>query len=523
MAAGTLPRHGAAVVRVLRCSSGASSTASFRQALNESQRREQRCQSLSSSGALGGRLAALCSSTFAGHRRRPGDRDRDVLPGAGRRASSPRTWGRWSRSSTTAPSIVATRRLYRQLRRDARSRPTPRPRPASRRRSCIMSRQLPAPTWSSRARSSRFDDLITGRRHDQRGIHGAVLAGAARQRHRRQRALRRAVPEFDAAALLQQGRSSRRRASIPEKPPQNWAELVDAAKKLTKRDGDRVTRCGIMMPSNYDYCGWILEALTMSNGGRYFNEEYGGEVYYDAPTHAGRRHLLVATSCTSTKCMPPGEPKGPGVSTAFLAGQSAMMILSTGSLTFVRNNTKFPFGVAFVPMNVRNAVPIGGGSLVHVRSVIDDGQAQSRLDVDQVAHRAGDNPAGGAAPPATSRRNKAAYDLPEMKEFLAKNPDAKIALEQLDLRQAVVCDLQDARRAQGDRGRDAGRAVRQGTAERSGGEGAKERGRNHAAFRRADRAQTSGDELTFDATTERGDLDGSPRSRLTACPCSSRN
>jgi len=34
------------------------------------------------------------------------------------------------------------------------------------------------------------------------------------------------------------------------------------------------------------------------------------------------------------------------------------MLLSTGSLSFVRDNMKMAYGVAFVPRNVRNAVPI---------------------------------------------------------------------------------------------------------------------------------------------------------------------
>ena len=35
-------------------------------------------------------------------------------------------------------------------------------------------------------------------------------------------------------------------------PPENWADWVDAAKKLTKTDG---SRWGIMFPGTYDYCG----------------------------------------------------------------------------------------------------------------------------------------------------------------------------------------------------------------------------------------------------------------------------
>ena len=41
-----------------------------------------------------------------------------------------------------------------------------------------------------------------------------------------------------------------------------------------------------------------------------------------------------------------------------------MMMLSTGSLTYVRDNAKFAYKVAFIPRNVRNAVPIGGASLI---------------------------------------------------------------------------------------------------------------------------------------------------------------
>jgi sn-glycerol 3-phosphate transport system substrate-binding protein len=45
------------------------------------------------------------------------------------------------------------------------------------------------------------------------------------------------------------------------------------------------------------------------------------------------------------------------------AGHTGMMVLSTGLLSFVRENMKTPYRVAFMPENVRNAAPIGGASL----------------------------------------------------------------------------------------------------------------------------------------------------------------
>ena len=237
------------------------------------------------------------------------------------------------------------------------------------------------------------------------------------------------VPFQNSTPLLYYNVEHFREAGLdPDRPPQTWDDLVVAAKKLTKREGDRVIRWGIMMPSSYDYCGWILSALVMSNGGRYFNEEYGGEVYYDTPTTLGAL-TFWSDLVHKHKVHPAGEQKGPGVSTAFLTGQTSMMLLSTGSLTHVRTNAKFPYKVAFVPMNVRHAVPIGGASLVQPHG-LDDAKRKAGWTLIKwmtAPEQSGwwSRATGYFAP------NMAAYELPEMIEFMAKNPDAKTAIDQL--------------------------------------------------------------------------------------------
>ena len=96
------------------------------------------------------------------------------------------------------------------------------------------------------------------------------------------------VPFHNSTPLLYINADQAKEAGLdPNKPPQTWAELTDWAKKLTKREGDKVTRWGIAIPCAYDYCGWMMETLTMTNGGRYYNEEFGGEVYYDTPSMLG--------------------------------------------------------------------------------------------------------------------------------------------------------------------------------------------------------------------------------------------
>ena len=211
----------------------------------------------------------------------------------------------------------------------------------------------------------------------------------------------------------------------PDKPPETWADWVDAAKKLTKPDG---SRWGIMFPGTYDYCGWITSALVMQNGGQYYNHDYGGEVYYNAPSSLGALTLLD-TLVNKAKVMPPGVSDANACTSAFFAGRLGTMLLSTGSLSFVRDNMKSPYNVAFLPKAVRNAAPIGGASLILPKGNSPERQAAAWTLINWLVSPevAGEwsRFTGYFSP------RKAAYDLPDMQKFMSAHPDAKIALDQL--------------------------------------------------------------------------------------------
>jgi sn-glycerol 3-phosphate transport system substrate-binding protein len=218
----------------------------------------------------------------------------------------------------------------------------------------------------------------------------------------------------------------------PGKPPATWAELVDAAKKLTKRDGDKITRYGFEMPGSYDYLGWLTQAFTMSNGGQFFNVSTPGEVYYDQPSTRGAVQFLHDLVFTH-KVMPEGVIDPNQTSSDFFAGKASMVLLSTGSLSFIRNGAKFPYTVAFVPRNVRNAVPIGGASLIVFKGISPEQRKAAWKFVTYMtsAETLGSwsRFTGYFAP------RKGSYDLPEMKAFVAEHPDALIAVKQLEFAQ----------------------------------------------------------------------------------------
>ena len=129
------------------------------------------------------------------------------------------------------------------------------------------------------------------------------------------------------------------------------------------------------------------------------------------------------------KVMPEGVTDANAVTTAFFQGRAGMMILSAGSLSFVRENMKTPYRTAFLPRNLDNAVPIGGASLILPKGNSPDREAAAWtlikwLTSPEVA--AGWSRFAGYFAPRI-----AAYDLAEMKTFIAVHPDAKVALDQL--------------------------------------------------------------------------------------------
>ena len=166
----------------------------------------------------------------------------------------------------------------------------------------------------------------------------------------------------------------------------------------------------------------------MSNGGSFFNTRYPGEVYFDQPSTVGAM-AFWRDMAHKYKAMPTGVTPNKQVSTAFFGQKTSMMVLSTGALSFVRDNAKFNFGVAFIPRNVSNGVPIGGASLISFKGTTP---AQKKAAWSFISWLSSPKIIGhwsrftGYFAP-----RKTAYDLPEMKKFISENPNALTAVKQL--------------------------------------------------------------------------------------------
>lgn len=146
----------------------------------------------------------------------------------------------------------------------------------------------------------------------------------------------------------------------PEVPPKNWDEMTAFAQKLTKRDASgNVTQWGVQIPSSgFPY--WLFQGLTTPAGATLMNAA-GNEVHFDKPevTEALQYWIDLAQK---HKVHPPGIVEWGTTPKDFFERKVAMMWTTTGNLTNVRSNAKFPFGVAMLPARKRSGSPTGGGN-----------------------------------------------------------------------------------------------------------------------------------------------------------------
>jgi sn-glycerol 3-phosphate transport system substrate-binding protein len=220
----------------------------------------------------------------------------------------------------------------------------------------------------------------------------------------------------------------------PNKPPATWAEQVEMAKKLTKRDaGGNVTQWGLQVPSSgFPY--WLFQGFTTQNDVLLMNEA-GNQTYYDKPAVVEALQYWVDLSAKH-KVMAPGVIEWGTTPKDFFEKKMAMMWTTTGNLTNVRNNAKFEFGVAMLPAGKHRGSPTGGGNFyVFKKSTPAQQQAAARFarwmtSPERAAQWGIDTGYVAVRPDA--------WQTPAMKKYVADFPAAAVARDQL---QYAVAEL----------------------------------------------------------------------------------
>jgi len=220
----------------------------------------------------------------------------------------------------------------------------------------------------------------------------------------------------------------------PDKAPATWAEQTALAQKLTKTDGSGgATQWGIQVPSSgFPY--WLFQGFTTQAGAVLMNEE-GNRTFYDKPEVVEALTYWVDLS-RKHKVHPPGIVEWGTTPKDFFEKKTAMMWTTTGNLTNVRANAKFPFGVAMLPEGKRRGSPTGGGNF-YISKQAPRAQQEAAFKFirwittpERAAQWCVDTGYVAVRPDA--------FETPALKKYVADFPPAAVARDQL---QYAVAEL----------------------------------------------------------------------------------
>ena len=174
------------------------------------------------------------------------------------------------------------------------------------------------------------------------------------------------VPFQRSTIVLYWNKDAFRSAGLdPERAPATWQEHADFAAKLTQRNGSDVTRWGVQIPATgFPY--WLFQALATEAGGTLANAEGTATFFADPPCEAALRYWIDLSA--KYRAHPPGVVDWGTTPRDFLEQKVAMIWTTTGNLSNIHTNAKFPFGVAMLPADKRRGSPTGGGNFYLFRT-----------------------------------------------------------------------------------------------------------------------------------------------------------
>ncbi len=208
--------------------------------------------------------------------------------------------------------------------------------------------------------------------------------------------------------------------------PENWQQVVDFGKKLVVKDGDNVSQWGIEIPTTPNGY-WVFQGFAATYGAHLDNGK-GTAVYFNTPNNVETLQWLTDLG-QKAGVSPKGAIAWGTTPQDFLSGKTAMMVTTTGNLSVVRKNAKFPFGVAMLPEKTQRGSPTGGGNLYVFKSASPEQQKAAMEFIRWVT--APEQAARWSIATGYVATSPAAWETPAMQDYVKQVPQALVAREQL--------------------------------------------------------------------------------------------
>lgn len=211
----------------------------------------------------------------------------------------------------------------------------------------------------------------------------------------------------------------------PEATPQTWEQLAAVARQLTLRSDNRVIRWGLEVPAAG--LSMIFQGFIYQQADEFFSPD-GTQVYLAIPE--ARRALGFLADLSQRHHVMPAEPLDwYDVPAHFVAQNTAMIIHSTSSFSFVREQAGFPFGTGFLPRSDRYGVSIGGGELYIFKDITVEQRDAAWVLLEWLT--APEQQARWCIASGYIAVRRSAWMMPALRHYLRTFPQAAVALDQL--------------------------------------------------------------------------------------------
>ncbi|WP_417783801.1 ABC transporter substrate-binding protein [Terasakiella pusilla] len=204
------------------------------------------------------------------------------------------------------------------------------------------------------------------------------------------------------------------------KAPDTWTELMETAKALTIRNGADVSQWGLTFGGGWH--DWIFESFVRQNALVPWQKD---KVMFDAPEAIDALEFWVKMVKEGVM---PSASTWQGSANDFMAGRTAMLYHSTGSLANLRKSSPFDVGVAFMPKNKTYGATIGGGPILMAKNQPDAHLQASWTFARWMTNT--QNQTHWCKETGYIAARKSSWEGEELKAFANEVPAAKVALDQ---------------------------------------------------------------------------------------------
>ncbi|WP_058235137.1 ABC transporter substrate-binding protein [Devriesea agamarum] len=229
-----------------------------------------------------------------------------------------------------------------------------------------------------------------------------------------------ALPYSRSTPLFYYNKTMWKAAGLPDKGPESWDQLREWSDALRSKAGAKLA-CA--MANGANYLDWTFQGLAWSMDGAYSKDFTA--TFTDPNTVKAATFVQEFKKSGLFDVSPDPAP-------VFSSGQAACIVESTGSLQAILKGSagKFEVGTAFLPGPKGRSCPTGGAGLAIPAGISEERKINALKAIGFLTNT--DSTATFAEATGYMPVRTSALQTQKIKDYLAKVPQAKTALDQLE-------------------------------------------------------------------------------------------